>query len=472
MSINRIMDTSKGALAANQLGIATTSHNISNANTEGYSRQRVDFHANTPVTVGKNQVGTGVLVGAISRSASKFLNVRMAEENSKLGRAEGVADLVSQVESLVSDESETGLSSKVTQFYNDLRSLSTQPESAPLRAAVRESASAMASRFSTMRKSVVDISRDVNERLSGSVENVNGMLAQVAELNKRISSIEVIKGAFANDERDQRDLLVRNLAKEIPLQISEDDHGSVTLASGKAGVLVSLGDHYPLKLVKAEDKSGNPSFQIFTSNQFGKPQSDITKNIDGGKMGGLIHVRDNFLTNVVDRIDTLAFGVTNSVNDAHSKAFTQNGKTGIDFFEIKEGLAPADGIQLSKALSTDLGNMATGKIAFAPGDNRGILDIVATQDKRIFDEGNSTVGDFMTGTIGTIGVETKANNDVLAVQSGIVDQLATLRDAESGVSLDEEAIDMLRFQKAFDANAKMVQVADSMMETVLNLKRF
>lgn len=472
MSINRILDTSKGALAANQLGIATTSHNISNANTDGYSRQRVEFHTNTPVSVNKHQVGTGVTVGAITRSASKFLNVRMAEENSKLGKAEGVSDLVSQVESLVSDEAETGLSSKVNQFYNDLRSLSTQPESAPLRSAVRESANALTSRFSTMRKSIVDISRDVDNRLEGSIENTNVMLQQVADLNKRIVQIEVNNGTFANDERDQRDLLIRNIAKEIPVQISEDPNGSITLASGKAGALVSLGDAYKLKLVTSESGSGHPTFKVYTTSQNGKAQTDITKSFDGGKVGGLIHVRDNFLTDVVDRIDTLAFGMVNSVNDAHNKAFTQNGKTGMDFFQIKAGRAAADGIQVSDAVTGDVNNIATGEIAFAPGDNRGILSLVGTQDQRLFDDGTATMGDFLAGTVGSIGVETKANNDIMAVQSGIVDQLATLRDSESGVSLDEEAIDMLRFQKAFDANAKMIQVADSMMETVLNLKRF
>jgi flagellar hook-associated protein 1 FlgK len=472
MSINRILDTSKGALAANQLGIATTSHNISNANTEGYSRQRVDFQTNTPVTIGRHQVGSGVLVGNIRRSASQFLNVRMSEENSKLGKAEGVSDLVSQVESLVADESETGLTSKVNQFYNDLRSLSTQPESSPLRSAVRESANALSSRFSTMRKSVIDISRDVENRLEGSVDKVNIMLQQVADLNKRIVGIEVNKGTFANDERDQRDLLIRNISKEIPLQTYDDENGSVTLQSSKAGCLVSLGDAYPLKLVKAEDGSGYPSYRIYTSNSNGTAHSDVTDGFDSGRVGGLVHVRDHFLKDVVNRIDTLAYGFVNTVNDAHRQAFTQSGKTGMDFFEIKEGKDPADGMQISKDIAQDVANIATGKIAFAPGDNRGILDIVGTQDRRIFEQGNSTIGDFMAGTIGSIGVETKATNDILQVQSGIVDQLANLRDAESGVSLDEEAIDMLRFQKAFDANAKMIQVADSMMETVLNLKRF
>jgi flagellar hook-associated protein 1 len=190
MSINRIMDTSKGALAANQLGIATTSHNISNTNTEGYSRQRVEFHTNTPVQVGRHQVGAGVMLGAVTRAASKFLNIRMTEENSKLGRAEGTADIVSQVESLVADESETGLSGKMSQFYNDLRSLSAQPESSPLRTAVRETANSLASRFSSLRKSVVDISKDVDNRLDGAINDVNTMLQQVADLNKRIVSVE------------------------------------------------------------------------------------------------------------------------------------------------------------------------------------------------------------------------------------------------------------------------------------------
>ncbi len=472
MSINRIMDTSKGALAANQLGIATTSHNISNTNTEGYSRQRVDFQTNTPVTVGRHQIGAGVTIGAVSRAASKFLNVRMAEENSKLGRAEGTSDVVSQIESLVSDESETGLSAKMSQFYNDLRSLSAQPESSPLRTAVRESASSLTNRFSTLRKSVVDISKDVDNRLEGSINEVNLMLKQVADLNKRVVSIEVNKGVNANDERDRRDLLIREIAKHVPIQVSETENGAVTVSAGRAGVIVSLGDSYDFKILKGQDADGNPKNLIYTTNQHGKPQMEVTNNFDSGKVGGLVSVRDKFIKHVLNRVDTLAFGFANSVNEAHEKSFNQAGKNGVKFFEIDPNRPAADGIGISAALNFDASNIATSQVPFAPGDNRGVLDVISTQDMRIFDEGTSTVGDFMAGTVGVIGVETKATQDTLEVQNAIVGQLHALRESESGVSLDEEAIDMLRFQKAFDANAKMIQVADSMMETVLSLKRF
>jgi flagellar hook-associated protein 1 len=244
------------------------------------------------------------------------------------------------------------------------------------------------------------------------------------------------------------------------------------VSAGRAGVIVSLGDAYQFKVLKGQDADGNPKNLVYTTDQRGMPQMNVTNNFDSGKVGGLVHVRDKFITKVLDRVDTLAFGFANTVNDVHSKAFTQAGKTGIKFFELDEGRAAAESIRVSDALNFDVNNIATGQIPFAPGDNRGVLDVIGTQDMQIFDEGSTTMGDFMSGTIGTIGVEAKATNDTLEVQSSIMGQLETLREAESGVSLDEEAIDMLRFQKAFDANAKMIQVADSMMETVLSLKRF
>ncbi|MEO5666539.1 MAG: flagellar hook-associated protein FlgK [Bdellovibrionota bacterium] len=469
------MSQSKGALAANQLGLATTSHNISNANTKGYSRQRVELQANSPVNFGRARVGTGVGVGAITRTTSDFVNKRLEEESSNLGQYESLNDVYTQLEADFGNEGETGVSSRIAKFFNDVRSLSTEPQSVPLRSAVRESANAVVSRFHGMRENFDAMVSDLDHRAEGSVAEINSLTSKIAGLNQRIVDVEITPGSFANDERDSRDLAVKDLAKLMPVQITELENGAISVSSGRAGVLVDPSGNYELAALRSPDPNHNSSMRIFTKEHDGTIGHDVTASLGSGSLGGIIQARDTVLPKVINKVDTLAYGFSNALNSVHTQGYGTNNQTNNELFTLGESdsvRGASRRIGLSDSMTNDLSSMASAQAPNSRGDNRQLLAIADLEDKPIFENGQANFTNYMSSMVGNMGVEARSVRENLDTQTSVMGQLDSMREETAGVSLDEEAINMLKFQKAFDANAKMIQVADSMMETVLNLKRF
>ncbi len=473
--IQHIMNMSKGALSTNQTALATTSHNISNANTEGYSRQRVELETENPLSIGKSQIGGGVRIGTVARTHSSFLNQRLQGENSSLGKFEGAADIYSQVETIFKNDGEEGIAKSVSDFFNNIRSLSAQPESAPLRSAVRESAQNITARFQGVAGSVDAVVQDLNRRVEGSVVEINALTSRIASLNQRIVETEMAGGGMnANDERDARDLTVQKLAKIIPVDITPVDNGSINVASGKVGILVNGSDRVEFGTQRTSDGPNPGANRVTVLGGAGSNSvKDVTDFIDSGSLGAYIQVRDREVPQLMGRIDTIAYNLSEQVNGIHRDAFSRNGTKGTDFFQnLGTAVGAASRFTLSDAVKSDVSNIATAQASNAPGDNRALLAIADLQDKKIFDNGKANFTDYTSSTIGALGIESKANIANLETQQGVMEQLKSMREQVAGVSIDEEAINMLKFQKAFDANAKMIQTADSMLETVLNLKRF
>lgn len=475
MSVNRMMNQSKGAMSVTQKALATTSHNISNVNTKGYSRQRVDLETNPSSGLGKIRVGTGVKIAAVTRAGSEFVNKRIGEENSELGKYETLSEVYHQLESDLGNESDSGITNRISRFFNDLRSLSTEPSSSPLRAAVRESANAVVSRFHGMRENIGEMTADINRRVEGSINDINSITKKISDLNKRIVDIEIVQGSFANDERDSRDLALKELSKLIPVDVIELENGGINVSSGKIGTLVDPSNNYEIRAARESDEYSRTTIKVYTQEFGGGQGKDVTASLSGGVLGGLIKARDTMIPKVVDRMDTLAFGFAKSLNNVHRQGYGTNGQTNLNLFDLGAGMGvrgAAERISLSDSVTKNLSNLATSQTLGAKGDNNNVLDLADLEDATIFENGSANFQTYMSGLVGSIGVEARSINDSLDTQSQVLGQLEQLREEASGVSLDEEAIDMMKFQKAFDANAKMIQIADSMMETVLNLKRF
>ncbi|MBS1985811.1 MAG: flagellar hook-associated protein FlgK [Bdellovibrionales bacterium] len=473
MSINKIMSQGKASLAASQIGLSTVSHNISNVNTEGYSRQRVDFQTAEPTNFGNLRLGGGVKVGNVTRSSSEFVNRRFEEETSKLGQYEGMGDILNQLQTVLADNGDKGISKAVSRFFNDVRTLSTQPESQPLRAAVRESGAAVSSRFQSVISGIDQVRSDVDRRIEGSVTDLNMLTGRISELNRRIMEVEV-SGVVANDERDSRDLALQKLSHIVDVQVTPIENGGINVSAGRLGVLVNGVEPTELRTARSSGTGdAAPSAHIYQLAHDGSLGKDVTEFIEGGSLGGYISVRDRTMPEVVNNVNSAALNLVKSVNSVHQQAYGPKGETGKSFFaDITDPASAASLIKVSKDVESDLNNIAAAYKPMASGDNRALLDIADIQDHKVFGGGTATFTDHIASTVGQVGIELKGVNDNMETQSGLIEQLDTVRQKLSGVSLDEEAINLVQFQRAFDASAKMIQVADSLMETVMNLKRF
>lgn len=472
MSINRIMNQGKAALAANQIGLTTVSHNMSNVNTEGYSRQRVDFVTAPPANIGNVRVGGGVQIGGVTRAASEFTNRRIEEETTALGMLEGSTEVLSQLETVLHDDGEQGLSKAVSRFFNDIRTLSTQPESQPLRAAVRESANSITTRFQSAANGVEQVREDLDRRVSGAVLDINMLTKRIGDLNRRIMETEV-QGNNANDERDSRDLALQQLSKIVNITVTPIENGGINVSSGKLGVLVNSVDATEFAVASGIGPDGLGSTRMHQVQYNGKLGKDVTDFVDSGSLGGYLKVRDTTIPGIQNKINSLAYGLSQNINAIHREAYGLGGEKGVDFFApISNFNAAAQQLRVSDAVKEDAGNIAVGYKPGVSGDNRALLEMADLQDAKIFARGTATLVDHAAGIVGDLGVELKSLSDNHDTQRGLIEQLNTARERVSGVSLDEEAIHLMQFQKAFDASAKMIQVADNLMDTVLNLKRF
>jgi flagellar hook-associated protein 1 FlgK len=475
--VGSVLSQAKTALAAAQIAMNTTARNVANVNTEGYARQRVDFQTGTPEVSGAHRVGGGVEVKSVTRTVNDFLQRRISEEATDLGSLRGMSDIYKQLELVFKEEGEAGVSGMVSRFFNDLRTLSTQPDSVPLRAAVRESAIGITNRVQNLVRGIDQVREDIDRRVEGNIVDLNEQLSRIGTLNRQISEIEGgASRAMANDERDARDMAIKKLSTIIDVNVIAEESGSIIVSSKSLGPLVVGSDASKFAAYRgpSDPETGVGGLRVYSVPEIeGASPKDVTERISGGSLSGFLKVRDDVIPEVVEKIDHLAFNLSNSINSIHSKAYNRNGTNGVNFFQASSGLhGAAAGFSVSSEVQNDLLNIASADAPNSSADNKALLRMTDLQQAPIFEGGTANFVDLASSIVGKIGAQARSVYDGLETQDGLFIQLETFNKEVSGVSLDEEAMDMLKFQKAFDANAKMIQVADSMMETVLNLRRF
>ncbi|MCS6837629.1 MAG: flagellar hook-associated protein FlgK [Bdellovibrionaceae bacterium] len=466
--INTMMDIGKRSMMNSQTALQTVSHNIANRTTEGYSRQRVDLQAAAPVTEGRLQIGMGARAAQVTRTNNPFLEKQLQRESSHKSYLDGQAELLSRVEQVFNEQSVKGLNQYISDFFNAFRELANTPESMTARALVRESAELMAQDFGRVMKQLEDIQQDVDFQLMGRSEEINRILEEIASLNQKIVEIEMRQIA-ANDQKDRRDLLVKKLGELLDIRVAEGDRGAITIMTSGNGILVSGNE---AGRVEARLSPQQGKMTLFLTPAGSQTELEIGSRIQGGLLGGILHIRDQVLEEMKQSINLLAFTIVDQVNEAHLQGVTRRGEPASFFFEPVDPTAPvAKNMKLHSLIKNDLNQIAAGVDPKAPGDASVAHVISQIQTRQIFDQGTATVDDFYNSQVGRIGILTQRALKASQSQGEVVQQLTKLRESISGVNLDEEATKMIEFQKAFDASARLIRTADEMLETVLNLKR-
>ncbi len=484
-----LLNIGKSGLSAARSNLQTTGHNISNANTEGFSRQRVHQQANAPILKQGHNHGSGTRVRSISRVHDEFVEKRLNASISNHNHHQERADQLTQIENLFNEVDTDGLNKVLNRFYNSFRELSNQPENETLRSVVRDSAGLVVQDFQRIRNNLNESARNIDYRINTEVEDINTILKSLAELNKRITSLEAM-GEQTGDLRDQRDLQVRELSKSFKIQTYSDDRNNFIISAVGVGTLVSGGQHQELHAsAVSQDRSGNNmdgSMEIFFRN---RPSTPITSGFQNGRFASMLEVRNNDIRELQDRIDNVAYDFAKSVNAVHRRGYanrpTEIGPdgtarntdswgplTGINFFaNIDDRAGAAKNLRLSDEVRDDLSNIVTALNPNSPGDNRVAIAISKLQHERIMSGGSATLEEYYLQTIGNVGLEAgKAKFDAEQAE-GIYAQANAVRERISGVSLDEEAANLVKHQHAFQASAKVIQAADEMFQTVLGLKR-
>ncbi len=466
--IHGLLDIGKRGLMLNQSALQTTSHNIANRGTEGFSRQRVDIQTNPAVSEGNHRIGTGAMAAGISRSNNPWIEKQIEREGSNLSFTEGRATGLQKIESVFNEQTVKGLSGSITDFFNSFRELASNPESAVARTVVRDTSASMVKNFQDVDRQVDGLTADLNHQIENGISEVNQMTKEIAGLNNKILSVE-ITGTSANDERDRRDLLVKKLAEKVDISYAEDEKtGMINITAGKTGILVAGTSFEQLRTSRTEDNKTQVLFELSK----GGSVVDITDQFKRGSIGGAIDVRDNVVTDIKNHIETLSYNISNEVNKAHVEGFDRNGQQGQLLFDIpQDGQYVVADLKLNQAIMNDASLIAAAAKPNSVGDNTTANVIHSLQSKALMEDGKYTFDDFYNAKVGQIGMLTQRENSAFETQKNIVDQLKNTREGVSGVNLDEEATKMIEFQKSFEASARVIKMADEMFDTILSMKR-
>lgn len=466
--INGLLDMGKRGMMLNQSALQTTSHNIANKSTEGYSRQRVDIQTSPAVDEGRHRIGTGAMAAGISRTNHPWLEKQIEREGSALSFAEGHAGGLQKLETVFNEQTVKGLNGSITDFFNSFRELASNPESAVARTVVRDSSTSLVKNFQDMDRQVDSVTEDLNKQIETGVREVNGMVKEVAQLNEKIMTVETT-GANANDERDRRDLLVKKLSEKLDINYAEDSKtGMLNMTAGRTGILVGGTSFAQIKTTTTADNKTQVLYELSK----GGMQVDITDQFKRGSIGAAIDLRDNTVTDLKTQLENLSYNISNEVNKAHTEGFDRNGNPGVNLFDIpQDGEFTIQDLKVNQAIINDAGLIAAGAKPNSVGDNTTANVIHSLQFKPFMEDGKYTFDDFYNSKVGQIGIMAQRANSGFDSQKNIVDQLKNTRESISGVSMDEEATKMIEFQKSFEANARIIKMADEMFDTVLNLKR-
>lgn len=487
--MSNLLNIGKTGLHASKKALEVTGHNISNANTEGYSRQKVVQQTNIPITKDGLIAGTGVRVKSINRVHDQFVEKRLRDSTADHAYFTNRADSLSQVEEIFNEVDNDGLNKVLNKFFNSFRDLANQPENETVRSVVRDNAMLVMKDFKRISDTLDSLSKNIDYRIQRDVEDINQNLDNVATLNRKIRELEAIHEE-TGDLRDQRDLAIKNLSEKLKIHTYEDERGNYVVSSPGLGTLVAAAQTQPLKAHPfGKDNSSNGvdgAMEVFYENRSGQK---VTGKIESGSLAGVIKVRNNDIRELRENIDIIAYNFVNTVNAIHRNGFvnrpvqfdpegnpiaydSKGATTGLNFF--KEPISAKDSasqIDLSEAVKSDLSNIATALSPNSPGDNRVAIAISKLQHEKVMGEGSATMEEFFLKTVGKVGLEAGKSNLDAEQAEGLIVQANTLRERISGVSIDEETANMVRYQHAYEASAKVMQTANEMFDTVLSIKR-
>lgn len=572
-----ILNIGTSALLTTQGALATTSHNISNVNTDGYNRQRVEQGTRIPDFNGGYYTGTGVQIDSVQRLFDQFLADQVRLFTSQQQQLETFTSFSKQLSDLLGSES-LSLSSGMDSFFDAAQAVADDPTSIAARQVMLTEAQTLADRFNTIDTQLTSANNQINLNLDAAVKDINTLAQGIADINLAIAEADGAPGVPPNDLLDQRDKLINDLSKLVSVSVVEQSNGvfNVFIGSGQPLVTGSTLN----RLTTVADPSDPTRLQI----AYGANQVNISNQLNGGKVGGLLSVRKDVIDAARTEIDALAAGLADAINQQHRVGLTLDGNAGGNLFSVPnplpadwpKGAAGAIAVAVSNprdlavafpvAVQTTLNNQGTGSLtvdavdgsdpAFnaasvltgnvtlsfdastnqytvsydgdsavlaynpatdsgrtfdlntlglasdlplsitlqgvpqtgdnftisnnfnggsftATGDNRNALALAELQVSKTLDPGNTgtptqTFGDAYGSLVANVATRAKQAEAGQAAQQGLLDQTKARYDAISGVNLDEEAANLIKYQQSYQAAAQIITVSNTIFDTLIN----
>lgn len=462
-----ILSQASSSLSAHRSSAATASHNLSNANTPGFARQRADLQAVLPSEmVAGAFIGRGAALLTVSQARDRFLEAQVPGALGQSASSSAHAEALQGV-AVLDPDGGAGLTQAIGDFYASLRTLSQNPSDPGMRQAVVSNARAMALAFNRAAQGVEAARSGVDAKLQGTAQETNTLAAQVADLNRQIQ-VARASGAEPNDLLDARTAATDRLASLTGAKPVPDAQGNVNVVLPGGTALVNGDKAGALSLVPDATNLGHLGFQVTKTD--GSGPFALTNGTFGGEAGGLLSARDVTLKKAGASLDTLAFDLGNAVNTVHRAGYALDGTTGRDLFTVGATSAGAAG-RLAIAPTVDADPKlfaAAGSATTGPGDNTALLSLVGTETQGL-STGRDAAG-ALSDLISDFGASAQRMSAAAEHDGALLDHVQGMRESVSGVSIDEEMINLTKAQRGFEAVMKVMKTTDEMLETLLNLK--
>jgi flagellar hook-associated protein 1 len=435
------LETTLRGILAQQLAINVTGHNIANANTVGYSRQSALLAPTDPYTepgVSRppqaGQLGTGVDVASYTRIRDGFLDIQYRAQAMKQGLSTATQDGLSQVQDALAEPSDNGLNALLQKYWSSWQDVSNAPENMATRQSLAQNTASLADGFNALASQLSTIQSQTGQNVLSTIDQVNSIGGQIAQLNDAIMK-DTVTGDHPNDLLDQRDLLVDQLSQLGNVTVTATTLGQVDISIGGAALV-----------------SGAAASTLAESNM---------TSLTSGKLAGLITLRDTTIPGYQSQLDTLASTLITATNAQHAAGFDLNGTAGGAFFTGTSASTIAINPLLiaNPALIAASGN---GKV----GNSDNALALANIRNQALI--GSSTIDTAYSQLVTQIGSDTQQaqrDSDTANLLTGSIDDR---RQSVSGVSLDEEMTNLVKFQRGYQASARAMSAMDEMIDQLIS----
>lgn len=448
------------AMLSQQIAIQVTEHNVANATTPGYRRQEAMMSADLPhifpslrANVVPGQLGMGVVVNRIRQYNLEFFDDRYRRALSESKGWQMQADVLKQVEATLAETGEDGLVAKLDAFWSGWQALSNDPTNLAVRADMLERGAALAKSINWRAQSLVRIQQDQNSLIVQRVNEINSLASKIAALNVEIVAVKSA-GSAPNDLMDQRDQLITRLAELSGAMAAIQENGEALVSIGGHGLVIGA------TTFKLATTSGNLATIYWEADS-------VAFNPSRGELAGLLQARDVVIPRILNSLDSLAQNLVNQVNTLHASGYALDGSTtGLNFFD------PTGTTALSIQLSTDVANLpqriAAAQQSNAPADGNNAVALANLRESLVMNGATETFNQYYTRQIAEMGIDIQRAQAFARDRLDVAKSLDALKEAVVGVNLDEEAANLIKYQRAFQAATRMVTVMDEMLDKIIN----
>ena len=448
------MDTSLSGLFAAQAGLATTGHNIANANTPGYSRQMVMFSSRRPDILPYGALGRGVDVLGIRRIQDDFLLNNFRSQSSRLASYAEVDTALYEIEAILGSVDNDYLGTAINDYFKAWSGLANPPVTNELKYEVYSKAQSLITSFHNIDESLTDLEAHIETSIQGEITNLNRLLTSVADMNMQIMAAQT-NGEPANDLLDQRDLIISQISEIAEISVLERSDGSKDVIL--AGRTVVARDNVTLFLSNYQSTENGYEMVILTQDSLQEVQ------LSEGKLEGLMTSRDVHVKDVRKHLDRVAAKLITEVNSLHVQGRTSS-SSGLSFFTGDN----MHTIGINPAIADNKDLIVTGRTT-AEGD----VDIaMAIADLALVGLGGTrdqSVGDVYREMLINVASKRSSFEFMVENQQNVVASLETKMASVQGVSMDEEGANMVRYQNSYNAAAKLISTVQELYDTLLQM---